>query len=430
MAEDFEQKIRVLIVDDIPETRENVRKLLYFERDIEVVGAAVDGTEGIELAKKLRPDIVLMDINMPDIDGISATQSICQSVPEVQVIMMSVQGETDYLRRSMLAGAREFLVKPFSADELIASIRRVYQLKPKMAPVQPGAPRPPSTAGRREYEAVVTARQGRIISVYSPKGGSGCSTISVNLAIALRNLNNGEDRVALVDGDLQFGDIAVLLNMQATRTIADLVPYIDNLDIDLLSDMMLTHSSGMKILLAPPRPDTAEMVTAEHVREILENLKPLYDYIVVDTSTFLDDVVLTTMEMSDQILLIVTPDIPTIKNAKLLLELLEALDHIDRTKLVINKVSRSDGITDKDIMSHIKHSVWASIPRDNGSVVAAANQGIPLIIGRQKSPVARGIVQLADLIDTETAEAEKALQKAAHAAGEPGSRTLLGRIFG
>ena len=108
------KKIRVLIVDDIPETRENLRKLLFFESDIEVVGAATSGEEGITLAGELKPDIVLMDINMPGIDGITASEAITQQVPFTQIIMMSVQGEADYLRRSMLAGAREFLIKPFS----------------------------------------------------------------------------------------------------------------------------------------------------------------------------------------------------------------------------------------------------------------------------------------------------------------------------
>ncbi|HUV73538.1 MAG TPA: response regulator, partial [Anaerolineae bacterium] len=196
MAEELQGKIRVLIVDDIPETRENVRKLLYFEKDIEVVGAAANGTEGIEMARSLRPDIVLMDINMPDIDGISATEAICESVSEVQIIMMSVQGETDYLRRSMLAGAREFLVKPFSADELIASIRRVYQLRPRMAPAQPQILRPQPVSAARSSQAPVTAREGEIVCVYSPKGGAGCSTIATNLALALQD---GDGRAALVD---------------------------------------------------------------------------------------------------------------------------------------------------------------------------------------------------------------------------------------
>src|SRR5947209_10884147 len=119
-------QIRVLIVDDIPETRDHLSKLLGFESDIEVVGAAASGGEAIEQARRLTPDIVLMDINMPDMDGIAATERLSAEVPGAAVVMMSVQGEADYLRRSMLAGAREFLVKPFSSDELTASIRQVY----------------------------------------------------------------------------------------------------------------------------------------------------------------------------------------------------------------------------------------------------------------------------------------------------------------
>src|SRR5918994_2045608 len=118
--------IRVLIVDDIPETRDHLTKLLGFESDIEVVGAASSGAQAISLAAASAPDVILMDINMPDMDGITATERLSAEVPDAAVVMMSVQGEADYLRRSMLAGAREFLVKPFSSDELTSSIRQVY----------------------------------------------------------------------------------------------------------------------------------------------------------------------------------------------------------------------------------------------------------------------------------------------------------------
>src|SRR5205085_3618490 len=119
-------RIKVLIVDDIPETRDHLSKLLGFESDVEVVGAAAGGAEAIEQATALKPDVVLMDINMPGMDGITATEKLASDVPTAAVVMMSVQGEADYLRRSMLAGAREFLVKPFSSDELSASIRQVW----------------------------------------------------------------------------------------------------------------------------------------------------------------------------------------------------------------------------------------------------------------------------------------------------------------
>jgi pilus assembly protein CpaE len=121
-------KIRVLIVDDIAETRENVRKLLQFEADVEVVGAARSGKEGIQLAQELDPDVILMDINMPDIDGITATETIRHKSPHIQVVILSVQGDQNYMRRAMLAGARDFLTKPPMGDELISAIRRAGEM--------------------------------------------------------------------------------------------------------------------------------------------------------------------------------------------------------------------------------------------------------------------------------------------------------------
>ena len=153
-------QIRVLIVDDIPETRDHLTKLLGFESDIDVVGAAGSGAEALQIAVELNPDIVLMDINMPDMDGIATTERMATVAPAAAVVMMSVQGEADYLRRSMLAGAREFLVKPFSSDELTTSIRQVYtrerDKQSRMTPVamaprrrrhaQPGTSGPASRA--------------------------------------------------------------------------------------------------------------------------------------------------------------------------------------------------------------------------------------------------------------------------------------------
>jgi DNA-binding NarL/FixJ family response regulator/mRNA-degrading endonuclease RelE of RelBE toxin-antitoxin system/catechol 2,3-dioxygenase-like lactoylglutathione lyase family enzyme len=129
-------KIRLLIVDDLAETRENIRQLLFFEPDIEVVGSATHGEEAIQMVTERRPDIVLMDLLLPGLDGITATERILQQMPSTKVIMMSVLGEADVFRRAMMAGAREFLVKPFSADELVSSIRRVFQPKQTLLTVQ------------------------------------------------------------------------------------------------------------------------------------------------------------------------------------------------------------------------------------------------------------------------------------------------------
>ena len=152
-------QIRVLVVDDIPETRDHLTKLLGFETDIDVVGSASSGREAIDMAGRIHPDVVLMDINMPDMDGITATEQLSTTAPGAAVVMMSVQGEADYLRRSMLAGAREFLVKPFSSDELTASIRQVSSReRDKQSRI--GVP-VPVTAARRPREAHPRAARAR-----------------------------------------------------------------------------------------------------------------------------------------------------------------------------------------------------------------------------------------------------------------------------
>src|ERR671937_2501130 len=158
------EPIKVLIVDDIPSTLDNLQKLLSFEPDITVVATAVNGKEGVEQAKKLAPDIVLMDVNMPIMDGIQATETLAQEAPNSPVIIMSVQGERDYLRRAMQSGAREFLIKPFSGDELIASIRRVYQLEQKKESFLAKSTTAAATAGARppDGEAPKRAEQGQV----------------------------------------------------------------------------------------------------------------------------------------------------------------------------------------------------------------------------------------------------------------------------
>ncbi len=118
------EKIRVVIVDDIAETRENIRKLLQFEPDVEVVGVARTGREAIDISKDVKPDVLLIDINMPDMDGIAATEIIRKLVPHAQIVILSIQNDPNYMRRAMLAGARDFLTKPPTIDELNAASRR------------------------------------------------------------------------------------------------------------------------------------------------------------------------------------------------------------------------------------------------------------------------------------------------------------------
>jgi pilus assembly protein CpaE len=406
--------IRVLIVDDIPETRDHLTKLLGFESDIEVVGAAASGAQALELAAQLSPGVVLMDINMPDMDGITATERLSAEVPDAAVVMMSVQGEADYLRRSMLAGAREFLVKPFSSDELTASIRQVYsrevekQNRRAAAPVMaPGGVAVAPGGGDRD---------GQVVAIFSPKGGVGRTTIAVNMAIAAAT-ELGQT-VVLVDASFQFGDVGVLLNLNPkNKSIADLVPELEAGEPESLDTFVINHSAGVRVLLAPPSPEMAELITPTVVKRVLEALRRQHDLVIVDCTSWFNETTLAILDVADTVLTVLSLEITSIKNMRLFLEVAEQLGYEqNKVKLVLNRADSSLGIRVADVENSIGRKVDHTIVSDGRSVVYALNRGVPFFLSNREAQVSQDILRLAASVAGERAsesaeEPRKAVQK-------------------
>ena len=407
-------KIRVLIVDDIAETRENIRKLLQFETNIEVVGTAKSGREAIQLSHEMAPDVVLMDINMPDMDGIAATEEIRKKAPATMVVILSVQGDQNYMRRAMLAGARDFLTKPPNPDELTAAIRRAGAVareernKRSLAYVTLNGGGTQPLVGPRVIH-------GKVIMVYSPKGGTGCTTLAVNLALAL---HNDETRVLLVDANMQFGDVAVFLNEQGKNTILDLTPRADELDPDIVEEVMIKHAaSGLHILAGPSRPENAEKVTTAQFMKVLQYLRQLFAYIVVDTCSYLNDVTLAVLDDSDVVVLVTTQDIPSIKNGRLFLDLMATMGMpLDKVAFVINRFDKRIAITPEKVAENLKLELAAVIPLDERVVIPSVNRGVPFVLDNKMQPSARGVFTLAEvlrakLMSVEGEGAEKVIRR-------------------
>ena len=405
-------KIRILIVDDIADTRDNLAKLLGFEPDFAIVGAAAGGQEAVTLTKELRPNVILMDINMPDMDGITATEIISNTVPDAPIIMMSVQGEQDYLRRSMLAGAREFLVKPFSADELVNAIRHVHELeKVKRARYAQAAPAgaPPGSAA-----APGGTEKGKVITLFSPKGGVGRTTIATNLAVALQH--STQKPVVLVDGSLPFGDIGVILNMNPkAKTVADLVGSFESADAEVIDSVLVSHSSGIKVLLAPPTPESAELISGANMKHVLDTLRERYAFIVVDTWPSFQEVVLTMMDAADVVLTPMTLEITSLKNVRVFLEITEKLGYgEDKVQLIANRNDSSGGIKASDIEASLGRKIPHTIVSDGRTLVLAVNRGVPFVISHKDSQVSKDIFTLAaKLSGSEAAHPAAAPAKAA-----------------
>ncbi len=408
------EKIRVMIVDDIAETREQLRKLLSFDPDITVVAMAGSGEEAVAQVVEANPDVVLMDINLPGMDGISATAKLLELMPTVQVVMLSVQGDVDYMRRAMMAGARDFLTKPPSADDLINTIHRMAKLRPRT--VAPPSATAAAVAGVAAGGGM-PSRSGKIITFFTPKGGTGVTSIAVNTALALQKQIGDSGNVALVDANLQFGDVSIFLKLKPTRTIADLAPRIEEMDAELLHTVLVTHPTGLQILAAPSAPEDAEIVRNSGVDEnggnralhvILEFMQRQYDYIIVDTAHVVDDVMLALLDLSDLVLLVTRPVIPEIRGVRVFIELLQKMEFdMHRVGLVINAVDNKRMGIQPEAIERAMMPAIARLPLDERTALRAANYGVPYLLQSPKQPLSQAIVELGRAIRERFTEAEE-----------------------
>ena len=382
-------RIKVVIVDDISETRDHLSKLLGFESDIEVCGSVGSGEEAVKLASDKPVDVLLLDINMPGMDGIATAEQLALSAPDAAIIMMSVQGEPDYLRRAMLAGAREFLVKPFSSDELAGSIRQVYERERQKAKRVAG------TRAVAEERADGQSRgPGRVVTFFAPKGGVGRTTLAVNFAVAAKMEGK---KVALVDGGLQFGDVGVLLNLNPkNNSIADVVREMTGGDLETLDTMLVDHSSGIRVLMAPPSPEMAELITPDHLSRIVGALRKTHDLVVVDATALLQDATLAFFDQSDVILTVLTLEITNIKNIRQFLALVDQLGYPEaKVQLVLNRADSGYGIRLQDVESSIGRKISHTVVSDGRTVVFALNRGVPFVIAAPQAKVSEDLARMA-----------------------------------
>ena len=372
---------KILVVDDDP----NVQRLLQYtlkQEGYEVVTAA-DGAEGYRAWSSQDPALILLDVMLPKLDGYQVATKIRQeegNKGHVPIIMLTSEREVEQKVRGLRAGADDYLIKPFHPAELLA---RIKSLLARFAPREALVGRPPL---------------GRVIALYGAKGGVGTTTIAINAAIALhRELGR---KVCLVDGNLQFGDHRVFLDLGLDKkSIVDIVSA-PSIDQDLVRQVVVKHDSGVDLLLAPPSPETAELVTHEHMPLILEQLRTLYDYVLIDIDKRLDDVNLGIIEAAETVVVVMTADLSCLKNVRLVLETIGHLGY-ERSKvqLLLNRSNAFTGINVKNAEGALKRTIDYQVVNEYRGAISALNSGAPFMFTKADSPLGRSLLEFARTVD-------------------------------
>ncbi|MBU5614651.1 AAA family ATPase [Geomonas azotofigens] len=322
------------------------------------------------------PNVVFLGVAKVE-QGIKDIRAITSQFPRASVIACSSEKNVEGFLALMRAGAVEYLLRPIGQEELDLSLKKVSRL---LFAATAEAPAP----------------SGKIFAVYNPIGGMGTTTVAVNLAAALAA--DGA-KVALVDLNLEAGDVNTFLNVNPAYTLSSVTSNIDRLDANFLMSVMTRHASGPFILTEPLEVDEAISITPDQIQRMLELLKKMFNYVVVDCSGLLSGCNLVILDRADLILFNTTLSLPALKNSRRYLLALANKGHDrDRVKLVINRYLPKSDIQLKDAEKVLGVPVFQAIPNDYGDVVSSVNKGMPVVQLLPRSPVSKAILGLAERV--------------------------------
>ncbi|HEY0738204.1 MAG TPA: response regulator [Herpetosiphonaceae bacterium] len=354
MSEQSILDIKVLIGSSQPDLVRELELLLAESFPIQVVGTVPDGRAAIDRAVAYRPDILLIDEGISVVPALDVARQIALAAPGTAAIIVSMRSDAELLQQALVAGARDVLVRPLMLDSLRTSILRAHELEQART----------KQLMHFQAESMLTARSS-VIAVYSPRGGAGTSTIATNLAVALAH-EMPQTRTVLVDLNQQFGTTATLLGVKPDRTILDLAPFMDDLGTSsaIISNVLTPHSSGLR-LLAAPQMHLGGFLSADATAAILLALRRAFGFVVVDLPSEINESTLATLERSDRVLHIMTPDVLSVQAARSAFSVFEQRGiSPEVVGMVINRTNKRLEIQPREIRMLFPYPVIAEIPAD------------------------------------------------------------------
>jgi pilus assembly protein CpaE len=378
------QPLAVAVVEAVPAVRLDLEERL---------GPGVSGFERVEdLLSRLSgtPVVVVLGPSCSSAEILATVERTLSGRSNVGAILVADELSTTVLQLALRSGVKDVLTLQGDTLQIVEAIERVGAGLSAGRPVTTGEN--PSEPGEPNGNNL-----GRVTTVFSTKGGSGKSVIAVNLAVVLAERSDGP--VCLVDADLQFGDVAVMMKLAPQHTIVDAVGSIDQLDPSLLESLLATHeTSGLRVLPAPLEPAFADQISASDMVKIVEVLRRFCSHVVIDTPAYFNDVVLGLVEVSDDVLLVAGMDIPNIKNVKIGLQTLRLLNTpMEKLRLILNRANSKVKLDIGGVERTLQVTADSLIPSDV-IVPQSVNKGVPFVHSHPKSGVAKSIRSLADML--------------------------------
>lgn len=383
--------IKVMLMDDSILVRNTIRGILSTRPDFSVVGEAEDKLSGVAIAKKLQPDVIVTDVKFNGEDAFNTISELQSIVPHVKIIILSAYSDPATMRQALLTGINDFIVKPPENEELIAAVYNAGVASLKMRERQAGR-----TFGQ-EFLSQTSEHLGKVVLVYGAKGTPGSSIISASIASAL---SQEASKVALMDADLQFGDISILLNINWQFSVLSLTDQLFGLEPEEFSKVIYNHNpSNLHVMVSPNRVEAYDLIRGDQFLRVLEFMRNLYSFTVVDLPTVVNDVSLSAMDTADIIVLLASQDLAVLKNTLLFLNVCDQLK-IDRSKIIfaLNQYDKKIPLEKDRIAIQLKQPVDVLIPPDPALISRSVTRGIPFYIADREAFISHSISQLASLV--------------------------------
>ena len=338
-------------------------------------------------------NILLIDSDVNQAYTYNIIDNIAAQLPHVAVVVILKESEAALSEKAILSGAQAVLFFPFSKERLLSTLHRVVELTnrkfPGLASQEPKAPLP-------------VRLNNATLMVFSPKGGTGCTTVAVNLAIAMRQLT--KEPVLLVDGKPIFGNLALSLNIRTTNSISDLVSHAGLLDAPLIDRVVVEHASGIKVLASPTGATEAQGIHAEDLYKVLVKLQSLYPVIIIDGGNYLHENTVTLMDASNKIIVVMNPNLASMMNVRQFIDIGQMLSYPpEKIMLVMNNCGNKTDVRQDEVENLLKKKIACRIPGDTNSFVSSLNEGIPLMLKKVRHPANKAIQKLATEITSELA---------------------------